>query len=308
MQEELISTPAESAESMEIELGREGLALILDSVERFKEAATELLSPFPEEAENSVTILGQLSDVIDEAHAELAYMLTTALEQADETEEAVTEEQASDIQRLYDILHDAYTELTNQVEKRYAQPDDPVIEEPIDIATTQKENETVSEAVTTSGTVNKKADLDQIFPSRPLGKDAILDPLILEDPEYQVLIQKHFNSPAALEAALWRLVRMVEEPSKLDKLLGVRHGSIFKDVLKGRTVAEIQQLGRQSGERIRTVLTEMEREEQVIYDYRVFVEWMEELHYLIEVLKPAINATINELLIQYELLRREDAD
>lgn len=96
------------------------------------------------------------------------------------------------------------------------------------------------------------------------------------DDEIKQAIYMHYGTLASFEAALWRLVRKIETPQPLDTFLGVRHGSIFKAILKDQRLSDIDFFNQQSGQRIREALTIMEVEDGVVYDYRIYTRWMNE--------------------------------
>lgn len=149
--------------------------------------------------------------------------------------------------------------------------------------------------------VSYRPSLDSMFPERELNERAILSKRVLQSPRYQQLIKQNFASPAALEATLWRLVRSIEEPSRLDKFLGVRHGSLFTEIFKGKTIAEVHFLNQQDGASIRNALLEMEGEDKHQYDYRTYVAWMDEFEYMRDLLTHDEETLFEDLLVMAQL-------
>lgn len=153
----------------------------------------------------------------------------------------------------------------------------------------------------------KKKNLANAFSEKQLSAESILTPDLLADPQVKELIQEYASSPVAFEASLWRLIKKIEEPSKLDKVLGVTHGSIFKSILRGMTVAEIEQFLILPGEQIRAALLEMQIEDGVQYDYRVFVTWMDEYKLMTSVVEAHPEMLFEELLAITELVKQQVA-
>lgn len=153
-----------------------------------------------------------------------------------------------------------------------------------------------------------KTPLSEMFPARELSKDSIVTEKLMRSPRYQKLIQEHFSSPFAFEAALWRLIKRVEEPSQLDRLLGVRHGSLFKEILKGMTAEEVSYFNSQPGENIRAALIQMEKEDSVQYDYRTYVAWMDEFDYMKHMVEHYGDTPFEDLLAMSELERLSDLE
>lgn len=154
----------------------------------------------------------------------------------------------------------------------------------------------------------RKTALSEMFPARELSKDSIVTEKLMRSPRYQRLIQGHFTSPFAFEAALWRLINRVEEPSQLDKLLGVKHGSLFKEILKGMTASEVSYFNSQPGENIRAALIQMEKEDKVQYDYRTYVAWMDEFDYMKHMVEHDGDTPFEDLLAMSELERLSDLE
>ena len=120
-----------------------------------------------------------------------------------------------------------------------------------------------------------------------------------------VEVLKFFPSVQKFEAALWQRVSKIEEPSKLDKVLKVKHGSIFESILKGMTLAEVEALKQLSGEQIRTALLELQQEDKVQYDYAIFVTWMDEYEIMVDTIETYQDMFFEELVAITDLIERE---
>jgi hypothetical protein len=129
----------------------------------------------------------------------------------------------------------------------------------------------------------------------------IVTPDFLEAGDNRELIDTHFGSVSAFESAIWRIVREVEKPQKLDSFLGVEHGSIFKEILKEQKVSDLHFFNQQSGSKIREALKTMELEDGVVYDYRIFTEWMKEFMEMQRLVPNHVDLTFAEL-IAYTML------
>jgi hypothetical protein len=83
--------------------------------------------------------------------------------------------------------------------------------------------------------------------------------------------------------------------------LGVEHGSIFKEILKEQKVSDLHFFNQQSGSKIREALKTMELEDGVVYDYRIFTEWMKEFMEMQRLVPNHVDLTFAEL-IAYTML------
>ena len=126
-----------------------------------------------------------------------------------------------------------------------------------------------------------------------------------EDEDVETAAKAFFPSLQKFETALWQRVAKIEEPSKLDKVLQVKHGSIFEAILKGMTLAEVDALRELSGEQVRTALLEMEQEDKVQYDYTIFIMWMDEYEVMTKTIETYPDMYFEELIAITDLIERE---
>ncbi|MAQ59244.1 hypothetical protein CL638_00845 [bacterium] len=151
----------------------------------------------------------------------------------------------------------------------------------------------------------KRRRLDDTLASRGLRDGSLLTKKITENTEIVDTITTYYTSLSGFEAALWRFVRHMEDPSKLDKVLKVNHGSVFSAVLRGASVAELDQFLLLRGEQVRAALLEMQYEDKVQYDYRTYVAWMDLYREMKEMIEPADSLLFEELLALYQLVIKE---
>ena len=133
---------------------------------------------------------------------------------------------------------------------------------------------------------------------RPTEPVTVLTPFIkraLSVPRYAAVVKELFSSPSAFEAALQREVYRVEAPSKLDALLGVKHGSAFL-FLKDMTVAEIKQFdGTQNRGPIRARLSP----ENIPYE--IYMNWIEAIPYMESLVQTSNEMKFGELFVRSEI-------
>lgn len=139
-------------------------------------------------------------------------------------------------------------------------------------------------------------------------EDMVVTPDFLGNAKHRELIESHFGSVQAFHSSLWRLVRDIERPQKLDNFLGVRHGSIFKHILKDQTVSDIEFFNQQPGEKIREALNTMEYEDGHVYDYRIFNAWMQEFIAIKELFDHVPHMTFGDLVAAALLLPYDSRD
>lgn len=151
----------------------------------------------------------------------------------------------------------------------------------------------------------KRGSLADTFSARELRSDSLLTKKLLNDTDIREAIETNFSSPAGFEARLWRMIRQLEEPSKLDKVLRITHGSIFANVLRGETIEEIDKFLTLSGEQVRAALLEMQYEDGVQYDYRTYVLWMDLYQEMKLTIDPAQTLLFEELFAIYQIVVAE---
>lgn len=243
--------------------------------------------------------LYQFSDHVVGQHDELAAF----------TEEA---KKHHALQQVLDKGMEAYRELVKVIQAGFVTFDNGGSLSPVQVETIQTQYDKLIEAVAAAEEITdeiantvptKKVPLQAMLPERELGQDAILSEKVRNNPIYKEIIQTVFNTPGAFEASLRRLVRQVEEPSKLDMVFKVKHGSIFTEILKGMTVSEVSYFNSLSGEQIREALAEMEVEDKLRYEYRIYDLWMKEFAFMVQLVRPPENMLFEDLLAISELER-----
>ena len=119
--------------------------------------------------------------------------------------------------------------------------------------------------------------------------------IVVAHPRYAAVVKEAFSSPSAFEAALRREVYRVEAPSKLDALLGVKHGSAFL-FLKDMTLAELDEFdGTQNRPAIRARLSENN------IPYEIYMNWIEAVPYMESLVESFDEMTFGELFVRSEV-------
>ena len=135
-------------------------------------------------------------------------------------------------------------------------------------------------------------------PRRSVEAVSIFSPFIKRTvtiPRYAAVVKELFSSPSAFEAALRREVYRVEAPSKLDALLGVKHGSAFL-FLKDMTLAELDAFdGTLSRPEIRARLAEKN------VPYEIYMNWIEAVPYMESIVESSNEMTFGELFVRSEV-------
>jgi hypothetical protein len=118
---------------------------------------------------------------------------------------------------------------------------------------------------------------------------------IMAIPRYGAVVKELYSSPSAFEAALGREVYRVEAPSKLDALLGVKHGSAFL-LLKDMTLSEIEQFdGTQDRPAIRARLAEHN------IPYEIYMNWIEAIPYMKSLTRASDDMMFSEVFVRSEV-------
>ena len=119
--------------------------------------------------------------------------------------------------------------------------------------------------------------------------------IVVAHPRYAAVVKEAFSSPSAFEAALRREVYRVEAPSKLDALLGVKHGSAFL-FMKDMTLAELDAFdGTQNRPAIRAVLSEKN------IPYEIYMNWIQAIAYMESIVESFDEMTFGELFVRSEV-------
>jgi hypothetical protein len=118
---------------------------------------------------------------------------------------------------------------------------------------------------------------------------------VIAQQTYATVVKETFSSPSAFEASLRREVYRVEAPSKLDALLGIKHGSAFL-FLKDMTLAEIDVFdGQKNRQDIRARL------QQENIPYEIYMNWMEAIVYMESLVQSTDEMTFGELFVRSEV-------
>ena len=142
----------------------------------------------------------------------------------------------------------------------------------------------------------------QPLPSQNVRQESVrktpLSPFVIKvmrDPEYQSFLQQTFASPVSFEAHLRREINVIERPSKLDSVLGIKHTSAFFGILFNKTIRELEEFDAQPSVHIRQILAQKD------IPYEVYVQWVREFHLIKDLADRKPNMSFAELFIRAEV-------
>ena len=118
-----------------------------------------------------------------------------------------------------------------------------------------------------------------------------IDAVVME-PEYKRFLSSRFASPTEFEAYLRREIISREEPSKLDKVLGIVHQSPFDSLLISMTLAELEQFDQQPVQSLRAALQEKD------IQYEFYVDWLHTYPIMKHMINPPAAMTFGELFVR----------
>jgi len=141
-----------------------------------------------------------------------------------------------------------------------------------------------------------KKSLQTLLPGKEVKSDlsgSIAAALV--DRRYQAIVSERFGSAVAFEAMLRREIARVEQPSKLDRVLGIIYNSAFFSFLKDKTLEELDEFDEQPPVVIRQIL----EDKNIQYD--VYVNWMQGLSSMRRLVQTHQQMKFGELLVRSEL-------
>lgn len=138
------------------------------------------------------------------------------------------------------------------------------------------------------------ASVEKLYRPALFKKDELrpyIDAVVME-PEYKRFLSSRFASPTEFEAYLRREIISREEPSKLDKVLGIVHQSPFDSLLISMTLAELEQFDQQPVESLRAALQEKD------IQYEFYVDWLHTYPIMKHMINPPAAMTFGELFVR----------
>ena len=138
------------------------------------------------------------------------------------------------------------------------------------------------------------ASVEKLYRPAFFKKDELrpyIDAVVME-PEYKRFLSSRFASPTEFEAYLRREIISREEPSKLDKVLGIVHQSPFDSLFISMTLAELEQFDQQPVESLRVALQEKD------IQYEFYVDWLHTYPIMKHMINPPAAMTFGELFVR----------
>lgn len=117
----------------------------------------------------------------------------------------------------------------------------------------------------------------------------------LASSELRAAASEKYRTRIQLEAALKREIYRVEEPSKLDMVLGITHPSCFYTFLHDMTVEALLQFDSLPRETIREALAKRD------IPYEIYINWTDAFYDMVEIMQPPKNMKFGELFVRAEL-------